>query len=240
MSIWHQRLAEADISAREPRRPFDVAAGLRRLAREAGYLEPTATEPRSSHARHRLALIAHWTVTEAGAAEHVEELTELIGDDGTGELNPADFDGWTDAVDIHGVHVFACILFLANHPESALFWWQFAAGATHPGAAYCLYLHHLSMGETREAAFWKEQMSALRDDVPAEFDGSAEEFTEELIDGLESFTCYSARHRTARPRPPRGLEKRFERLAHRQDDGGLVCRPDRELPDQIQELAAQR
>ncbi|MFJ3233735.1 hypothetical protein [Streptomyces sp. NPDC086787] len=239
MSIWHQRLAEADISAREPRRPFDVAAGLRRLAQEAGYLAPTAAEPRGSHARHQLDLIAHLVVTQAGAADHVEELAALIGDDGSGEFAPSDFEGWTDAVDIHGVHVFACMLFLANHPESALFWWQFAAGAAHPGAAYCLHLHHLSMGEMREAAFWKDQMSSLRD-VPEEFDGSSEEFTEELIGGLESFACYRVRNCAARPAPAHGLEERFERLAHRQDDGGLVCRPDRELPDQIQELAAQR
>ncbi|MFD3505394.1 hypothetical protein ACFWWR_46165, partial [Streptomyces sp. NPDC058678] len=99
-TTWHQRLAEADLSVREARRPFDVAAGLRRLAEEAGYVQPTS-EPSSSRARHQLDLIARWTVTEAGAADHVEELAALIGDDGTGELTPDAFTGWT-TVDIHG------------------------------------------------------------------------------------------------------------------------------------------
>ncbi|MFJ8502236.1 hypothetical protein ACIRDS_32725, partial [Streptomyces sp. NPDC093992] len=31
-----------------------------------------------------LDLISRWTVTEAGAADHVEELAAVIGDDGTG------------------------------------------------------------------------------------------------------------------------------------------------------------
>ncbi|WP_327666906.1 hypothetical protein OHN37_16320 [Streptomyces sp. NBC_00485] len=234
MSKWHQRLAEADLSVRETRRPFDVAAGLRRLAEEAGYVQP-ASEPSSSRARHQLDLIARWTVTEAGAAEHVEELAAIIGDDGISELTPDAFTEWI-TVDIHGVHVFACALYLANHPESAVFWWQLAGGAAHSGAAYCLHLHHLSAGEVREAALWGTQLSTLRERVPEGFDGSAEEFTRELINGLESFADYSVRHGAVREVATSWLEKRFERLAHRHDDGGLVCRPDSRLPDQIQEL----
>ncbi|GAA2922635.1 MULTISPECIES: hypothetical protein [Streptomycetaceae] len=244
-SIWHDRLAEADISVREERRPFDVAAGLRRLAREAGYIGPAPAEPRSLRARHRLGLIAHWTVTQAGAATHVEELTAVIGDNGTGE--PEFFNGWTD-VDTHGAHVFACTLYLANHPESAVFWWMFAAGAGHSGSAYLLHLHHITAGEMREAAFWKKQVVSLREHVPDDFDGSTEEFIEELLSGLEIYTGYSVRHRDSWPTPSgetqkvveRHLEERFERLADREENDGIVARPDSQLPDRIHELAELR
>ncbi|MGW0779082.1 hypothetical protein ACWD01_37100 [Streptomyces sp. NPDC002835] len=221
-TLWEQRLAEEDVSARETRRPFDVAAGLRRLAEEAGYVPPAAAEPSSSRARHHLEVVARWVLTQAGAAAHVEELTAVIGDSEFG-----DFDGWTDDVDVHGVHVFACTLYLAAHPESALFWWQLAAGAGHSGAAYCLHLHHLSTGEIREAAFWKRQVNML-------FDGPTDEFFE----GLETFTGYTVRHRThARTTTPPRLAKEFERLADLHDDGGLVGRPDNQLADHIHDLA---
>lgn len=44
-----QLLADAGQAAHEPRRAFDVAAGLRRLARDAGYTAapPTRSFPRS-------------------------------------------------------------------------------------------------------------------------------------------------------------------------------------------------
>lgn len=225
-SIWEQRLAEADVSVREPRRPFDVATGLRRLAEEAGYVQPATDAPCGSRARHRLRAVTRWVVTQAGAATHVEELTAIIGDDTDAEPAPADFDGWIDDIDIHGVHVFGCTLYLAHHPESALFWWQLAAGAGHSGAAYCLHLHHLSVGELREAAFWKRQTVTLFKDP-----------TQEFFNGLESFVGYTVRHSADKAMPTRYLEEKFERLAVRHDDGGLVCRPDSRLAERIHELA---
>jgi len=202
-----------------------VAAGLRRLAEDAGYILPAAGEPGGSRARHRLDVVTRWVVTQAGAAAHVEVLTAVIGDDG---LAPADFDGWTDDVDIHGVHVFACTLYLANHPESAVFWWQLAAGAGHSGAAYCLHLHHLSIGEVRDAAFWKRQAAVLLKGAKG---------TEEFFGGLESFTGYAVRNGGYSVMVTRCLEEEFERLAGRHDDGGLVGRPDSRLADRIHDLA---
>ena len=35
--------------------------------------------------------------------------------------------------------------------------WQYAAGADDVTAAYCLYLHHLSLAETIEAHLWHAQ-----------------------------------------------------------------------------------
>ncbi|TGA84897.1 hypothetical protein, partial [Streptomyces palmae] len=53
-----------------------------------------------------------------------------------------------------GARVLGCVLHLASHTDSAQFWWQFAAGAGDPAAAYCLYLHHMAMGEDAVAHGW--------------------------------------------------------------------------------------
>ena len=41
-------------------------------------------------------------------------------------------------------------------------WWQFAAGAGQPAAAYCLYLHHLAQGEQTTAQWWHQQTDDLQ------------------------------------------------------------------------------
>ncbi|WP_051716372.1 hypothetical protein [Streptomyces bikiniensis] len=53
--------------------------------------------------------------------------------------------------------VLACVLQLTDTDDGARFWWQYAAGAGQPGAAYCLYLHHLALGETHTARWWHTQ-----------------------------------------------------------------------------------
>ncbi|RSS57484.1 hypothetical protein [Streptomyces sp. WAC01280] len=231
MSTWEKLFADADLSVREPRRPFDVGAGLRRIAQDSGYVQPPAGQmPKGPNARRRLGVMARVTVTQAGAASHVEELTALLGD----ADSVAQFDGWTDGVDIEGVQVFACMLYLAHHPESARFWWRFAAGAGYSGAAYCLYLDHLARGEDREARFWRRQVTALFRPNPGR---NPELDPEEFLEALEFFTGYSARNNTSRPVATGRLEVEFERLADRQDDDGLVCRPDALLADRIHDLA---
>ncbi|WP_128983102.1 hypothetical protein [Streptomyces roseicoloratus] len=55
--------------------------------------------------------------------------------------------------------VLACVLQLTDTDDAARFWWQYAAGAGQPGAAYCLYLHHLALGETHAARWWHTQTS---------------------------------------------------------------------------------
>ncbi|TVL88493.1 hypothetical protein [Streptomyces sp. SAJ15] len=57
-----------------------------------------------------------------------------------------------------GAAVLGCVLQLAGREDSARFWWQYAAGAGHIIAAYCLYLHHLALGEAMEADWWHAQM----------------------------------------------------------------------------------
>ncbi|MFE7497685.1 hypothetical protein ACFU6O_01145 [Streptomyces albidoflavus] len=53
--------------------------------------------------------------------------------------------------------ILACVLQLADTDDAARFWWQYAAGAGQSAAAYCLYLHHLSLGETDTARWWHSQ-----------------------------------------------------------------------------------
>ncbi|OPF73166.1 hypothetical protein VT50_0228925 [Streptomyces antioxidans] len=55
-----------------------------------------------------------------------------------------------------GSRVLGCVLQLAGHEDHAQFWWQFAAGAGDPAAAYCLYLHHMALGEGGQAHAWLE------------------------------------------------------------------------------------
>ncbi|MFH9871617.1 hypothetical protein ACH4NT_36770 [Streptomyces lydicus] len=63
-------------------------------------------------------------------------------------------------LDPDGAVILGCVLQLAARDDSARFWWQFAAGAGEMSAACCLYLHHLSLGETPEADWWRTQMMA--------------------------------------------------------------------------------
>lgn len=51
----------------------------------------------------------------------------------------------------------ACVLQLTDTDDGARFWWQYAAGAGQPAAAYCLYLHHRALGEDVTADWWHRQ-----------------------------------------------------------------------------------
>ncbi|MFF9244773.1 hypothetical protein ACF1AY_35540 [Streptomyces sp. NPDC014776] len=55
----------------------------------------------------------------------------------------------------------ACMLQLTDTDDGARMWWQFAAGAGQPAAAYCLYLHHLAQGEQVTAGWWHQQTDDL-------------------------------------------------------------------------------
>ncbi|MFJ4972773.1 hypothetical protein [Streptomyces sp. NPDC088755] len=219
----------ADAGRREPRRPFDVGAGLRRLAHDTGR---TPTAPRAStgpNARRRLGAWAQCVVNHPGAAAHVERLTALLGRSDEKE-GVTEFDGWTGGVDIDGVQAFACTLYLARHPESARFWWRFAAGAGHNGAAYCLYLDHLGRGEEREARFWRKQVTTTL------FRSGPSPDPEEFVNALDSLTGYFVRNPTCRAVTTGRLEADAERVVDRFTDG-LVCRPDARIADHIHTLA---
>lgn len=54
-----------------------------------------------------------------------------------------------------GAEVFGALLHATGRVESAEFWWRFAAGSGSGTAAYCLHLHHLTLGETDDADYWR-------------------------------------------------------------------------------------
>ncbi|MER5865460.1 hypothetical protein [Kitasatospora sp. NPDC002040] len=66
-----------------------------------------------------------------------------------------------DRIDPRGGLVFACLLHLTGQPFEAQWWWQFAAGAGDCTATYCLYLHHIRLGEMRDAEHWFDQAARL-------------------------------------------------------------------------------
>ncbi|MDN3267038.1 hypothetical protein [Streptomyces sp. MA15] len=56
----------------------------------------------------------------------------------------------------------ACVLQLTDTDDGARYWWQYAAGAGLPTAAYCLYLHHLALGESATANWWYHQTNHVQ------------------------------------------------------------------------------
>ncbi|MFF0737777.1 hypothetical protein ACFYVK_39965 [Streptomyces chartreusis] len=237
MSSVEERLNAAGRALKEDRRPFDAGAGLRRLAKDAGYLPRARTAPRQRtpargpgerdvppgpRAGHQLTVVARWVLNRPQAAGHVERLAEEIGASGsTDQCTPL------KDMDVEGALVFACMLYLAGHPESASFWWQLAAGAGHRTAAYCLHLHHLQLGELKEADHWLDQ---LQNDA----DGPDDEF----LMLVEQFAGYVRRHGTTR-QLQHGLTEEVQRLATRRDDGHVLVLPERELADRLQDCANQ-
>ncbi|MFJ5035079.1 hypothetical protein ACIQB5_45230 [Streptomyces sp. NPDC088560] len=236
MSSVEERLKAAGKALHEERRSFDVSAGLRRLAREAGYTASARPAPRQRARRsapadgdvppgpragHLLCVVARWVLNQPQAAGHVQRLAEDIGDEDTADLTVVSVED----LDVDGAQVFACMLYLAGHRESACFWWQLAAGAGHRTATYCLYLHHLEQGEVKEARQWRKE---LQQDI----DGPDDEF----LNVVEQFAGYVRRHCNATPVPR--LTEEVERLAAREPDDVLAL-PERELADRLQDCGNQ-
>lgn len=93
----------------------------------------------SAEAGRNLATLCRTVIEREGALQHMSAFL------GQRILHP------------EGARVLACVLQLAGREDSARFWWQFAAGAGDRAAAYCLYLHHLTLGEVWEAELWRKQ-----------------------------------------------------------------------------------
>ncbi|MFF3516714.1 hypothetical protein [Streptomyces sp. NPDC002573] len=237
MSRVEELLNAAGKTLKQTRRPFDVGAGLRRLAEEAGYVPrgrsaprqrtrratPTESDtPPEPRARHQLSVIARWVLNQPQAADHVERLAEEIGANGPTEHHTPQAD-----LDVDGAHVFACMLYLAGHPESASFWWQLAAGASHRTATYCLHLHHLELGELKEADHWRRQLQK-------EDDGPDDAF----LEVVELFAGYVHRNCATAPALRQSLTAEVERLATR-ETGDVLVLPERELADRLQDYANQ-
>ncbi|MGW7382797.1 DUF6207 family protein [Streptomyces sp. NPDC054794] len=91
---------------------------------------------------------------DGAAAQHLRILCEAV----VTTLTPGALEFLTDQLpEPQGAWLLGCALNLAGIEDGARFWWQYAAGAPHTSAAYCLSLHHLARGEAHAAAFWFDQ-----------------------------------------------------------------------------------
>ncbi|MGK5545714.1 hypothetical protein ACSNOH_13420 [Streptomyces sp. URMC 127] len=198
---------------------FDAAAGLRRLAAESARPHPVPALAQARLARQRLGVVCRWALNEPDAAAHVERLVQGVNAPGRVE----------DLLDIEGALVFACLLFLTGHCESAQHWWELAAGAGLRAAAYCLHLHHAGRGELREAQHWLQQaeMPPEGDAVPPPVDG--------FFELLSVFTRYVRQHGSTAGTPTKSLEAAVQRLVPTAGCG-IVSRPDRRLADELYEF----
>ncbi|MFJ5779878.1 hypothetical protein [Streptomyces sp. NPDC093094] len=92
--------------------------------------------------------------TDPAAAAHLHDLCEAV----VTAVTADDLEFVTDTIpEPHGAWLLGCALHLAGIEDGARFWWQFAAAAPHPAAAYCLFLHHTAHGEDHAADFWYAQ-----------------------------------------------------------------------------------
>ncbi|MEU5163935.1 hypothetical protein AB0G74_30565 [Streptomyces sp. NPDC020875] len=225
-------LADAAISITPPA-AFDVGAALRRLAADAA--DPAAPAPdmeRSAQAGHRLGTVCRWILNGPGSAFHVARISSDDDPAPEPEAHGRDED---DTLDVEGALVYACLLHLAGHRESAEFWWQLAAGAGSRAAAYCLHLHHAHLGEDREARHWYHQLTGSMDDSSIPPDAA-------FIEGLEAVARYVQRHGSAAAAPTGHLEGEVDRLASRTIGTPCVIarRPDRSLVARLREFFAHR
>ncbi|MFH8790942.1 hypothetical protein [Streptomyces roseoverticillatus] len=176
----------------------DVGAALRRLAADAAQATPAPAMLRAAQAGHRLQVVARWILNQPDAAHHVDSLVQDRPD------APAEEDN----LDVEGATVFACLLYLTGHPESAQFWWQLAAGAGHRAAGYCLHLLHLSLGESREAAHWRHQVLHAPTPTDAPLD-------EDFIESIEVVARYVHAHGSQAALPTATLEREVDRRRRR-------------------------
>ncbi|MEE1942939.1 hypothetical protein V1L54_26615 [Streptomyces sp. TRM 70361] len=199
---------------------FDIGAALRRLAADAARATPAPDLARAAQAAQRLSVLCRWILNRPGAADHVDRLAQ----------DPDTPATTVDHLDVDGALVFACLLHLTDHRESAQFWWQLAAGAGHRAAAYCLHLHHLALSENREAHHWLHQVTdtVLDSEAP----------DEAFLASLEALARYVGDHGSSRAGGTTGgLEMEVDRLAtHVTGSCIIVSRPDRRLADRLHAL----
>lgn len=117
-----------------------------------------------------------------------------------------------------GAEVFAALLYATGREEGAEFWWRFAAGSGSGTAAYCLHLHHLKLGETDDADYWRawsDQLAAAeRRPRPRALRMSRPLLPEDVRRDILSRV-----HRGLAPQLPPALVAVIDRLPVQEDDG---------------------
>lgn len=200
---------------------FDVGAALRRLATESAQGTPTPEMMRAARAGQRLAVVSRWIINGPGAAAYVEHLAQ---DRPAQPVEEAQMD-------MEGALVYACLLSLTGHPESAQFWWQLSAGAGNRIAAFCLHLHHLALGEAREAQHWRHEIIDALPDTEADVDDQPDDL---FLTMVEVVAHYVRRTGSTASAPTGGLEMEVGRLAQDKTESSVIVRrPDRQLADHL-------
>ncbi|CAN3985996.1 hypothetical protein [Kitasatospora purpeofusca] len=137
----------------------------------------------------------------------------------------------------HGGLVFGCLFDLTGRPYHAQWWWQFAAGAGEPLAAYCLYLHHVRAGELRDAEHWFHQAALLGE-------GTAPQPLRPAVPDVPGYPYLALLlappipDTTALPSPDPALREALEGLPGEVDEMcGPFTLPTGDIAHQLQELA---
>ncbi|WP_159392573.1 hypothetical protein [Streptomyces niveus] len=103
---------------------------------------------------------------DPAAERGLQTLCETVVCSALGSLSDQDDFLTSTMPDPPAARVLGCVLQLSGSSdarESARFWWQYAAGGGDPAASYCLYLHHLALGEDGEARWWLIEYTLIRD-----------------------------------------------------------------------------
>ncbi|MEV7026743.1 hypothetical protein [Kitasatospora sp. NPDC093558] len=124
-------------------------------------------------------------------------------------------------VNSHRIHpegalVLGCLLAVTGRADPAQFWWQFAAGSGSSTAAYLLHLHHLRLGEPRDAAYWRDQAELLAANPRRE--QRTYRATEPLLPDDVRHDILARCHEGLHPRLPAALEAVVNRLTVTADD----------------------
>ncbi|MFJ2577989.1 hypothetical protein [Kitasatospora aureofaciens] len=132
-----------------------------------------------------------------------------------------------------GALVFGCLLAVTGRDDPAQFWWQFAAGSGSPTAAYLLHLHHLRLGEPRDAAYWRDQAERLAAN-PRSGERSCRA-TAPLLPEDVRHDILARCHEGLHPRLPAALEAVVNRLTVTADDEdyGEIPQPRSALADEL-------
>ncbi|MEU1071032.1 hypothetical protein ABZ404_00115 [Streptomyces sp. NPDC005878] len=150
--LSHRPCTRADVEAAEQRLAARVGAPQPALASRPGHPLPAAWRALLSEPGPPL--------DEVSAAQDLTVVCEtfVIHPDALDDLKLFFARALPEPA---GARVLGCMLHLAGRPESARFWWQYAAGAGDAAATFCLGLHHRALGEHPEADWWHIQTDTL-------------------------------------------------------------------------------
>ncbi|WP_282206812.1 hypothetical protein [Kitasatospora fiedleri] len=198
----------------------DQGEGLRRLAAQyeafqIGLFEKPGWWQAQASAGPKLESLARWVIDQPGAIGTMAALCKVD------VLNTTDREG---------ALVFGSMLYLTGHPVSARFWWQYAAGADHRIAAYCLYLGELHHGRFGAAQAWYGQATSGKS-------APGEEISRSLpcLDSYQDLLELVDDNRPA-PSAPAGHDIDLHFAVERLDFGvedGIAHRPDQRLVDTL-------